>query len=113
MAQTPEGRVKAAVRKVLDTYGVWYYMPVQTGWGTAGIPDFVCCDRGLFLSIETKAPGKLNNLSPHQRRIGAEIQQAKGIWLVVDNAQVVEDYFSGRAKKIAVKGKIKKPKRKA
>lgn len=38
---TPEGKVKAQIRKVLDRYGVYYFMPVQSGLGAAGL-DFHC-----------------------------------------------------------------------
>jgi hypothetical protein len=33
MAATPEGRVKAAVKKLLTKHGVYFYMPVQNGMG--------------------------------------------------------------------------------
>lgn len=87
MAMTPEGRVKAAVKKWLKERGIWFYMPVQNGMGVTGVPDFICCWRGSFLSIETKAPGKRNNLSANQERIGQLIRDAGGIWLVVDDVE--------------------------
>ena len=59
MADTPEGKLKKAVKKELKKRGIWYFMPMQNGMGVVGIPDFVCCDAGWFLAIETKAPGKL------------------------------------------------------
>jgi Holliday junction resolvase len=52
---TPEGRVKAAVRKVLDAEGVYYFMPAANGFGRAGIPDIICCVQGFFLALELKA----------------------------------------------------------
>lgn len=93
MALTPEGRVKEAVKKLLKAHGIWYYMPVQNGMGVVGIPDFVCCDHGLFLAIETKAPGKRNNLSPNQVKRIAEIRNAGGAVLVVDDPQQLKDYL--------------------
>lgn len=56
---TPEGRVKAAVKRVLQKYGVdlYAYMPVPSGYGAVSI-DFLVCYRGRFIAIETKAPGK-------------------------------------------------------
>jgi hypothetical protein len=93
MALTPEGRVKAAVKKILKDHGIWYYMPVQNGMGVVGIPDFICCDKGMFLAIETKAPGKRRNLSPNQEHRIAEIHQAGGSVLVVDDPQQLKDYL--------------------
>ncbi|RME03076.1 MAG: hypothetical protein D6816_10685 [Bacteroidetes bacterium] len=58
---TPEGKVKEEVKKILKEFGddVWWFMPVPTGYGTRGVPDFIVCLRGTFVAIETKSgPGK-------------------------------------------------------
>ena len=52
---TPEGKVKATVRKLLAQYGAYYTMPLGAGFGVAGVPDFLCCVDGVFLAVETKA----------------------------------------------------------
>lgn len=53
--------MKTRVKKVLDTYGVYYLMPVQFGIGATGV-DFHCAVEWNGLSIaffiETKAPNK-------------------------------------------------------
>ena len=41
MARTPEGAVKAAVKKILDEMGIYHFSPVQNGMGRAGIPDII------------------------------------------------------------------------
>jgi hypothetical protein len=87
MAMTPEGRVKAAVKKYLKERGVWFFMPVQNGMGVVGIPDLICCWNGKFLAIETKAPGKLNALTPNQRHRITEIREAGGMALVIDDVE--------------------------
>lgn len=97
MARTPEGRVKDAVKAYLKSEGVWFYMPMQSGIGVVGIPDFICCWAGKFLAIETKAPGKRNNTTPNQKARIAEIQAAAGLAIVVDDvAQVREVIENGR-----------------
>lgn len=96
MAGTPEGKVKAAVKKLLKERSIWYYMPVQNGMGVVGIPDFICCWEGKFLAIETKAPGKIHNVTANQRNRIKEIRQAHGFALVVDNAKDLEDWLDGR-----------------
>ena len=57
MALTPEGKVKEKVKKILKRRGVWFFMPRGTTFGTAGVPDFICCHEGRLLAIETKAGG--------------------------------------------------------
>lgn len=94
MARTPEGKVKDDVKKVLKEFGIWYYMPVQNGMGRVGIPDFVCCDNGRFLTIETKAPGKTGSLTENQLRVTQEINAAGGATIVTDNAETVRRYIT-------------------
>lgn len=51
-----EADVKAEVKKVLKSYGdrIWWFMPVPTGFGVQGVPDFICSFAGRFVGIETK-----------------------------------------------------------
>lgn len=55
MAQTPEKKVKDAVKKILNAHSAYYFSPVTGGFGTSGIPDIVACIKGKFVGIETKA----------------------------------------------------------
>jgi hypothetical protein len=54
---TPEGKVKERLKKLLKKYGVYYHMPVMNGMGAPTL-DFICCYKGRYLAIETKAPGQ-------------------------------------------------------
>jgi len=85
MATTPEGRVKAKVKEWLRSRGVWFCMPMGTGFGVNGVPDFICCWDGMFFSIETKAPGKIKNVTVGQQRQMELIRKAGGIALVIDD----------------------------
>lgn len=85
MATTPEGKVKADVKKYLKEIGAWYYMPVSNGMGRVGCPDFLICYKGQFVACETKAPGKIKNTTPNQQRELAGVADAKGLACVVDN----------------------------
>jgi hypothetical protein len=90
---TPEGKVKDAVKKVLKKHGIWYFMPMQNGFGVVGVPDFICCFHGMFLGVETKAPGKREQTTPNQDRVLREIVEHGGYTLVVDDAKQLEDYI--------------------
>lgn len=56
---TPEGHVKAKLRRVLEGYtqGLYCYWPVPSGYGKTSL-DVIGCYRGRFFSVETKAEGK-------------------------------------------------------
>lgn len=83
---TPEGRVKAQIKGFLRTLPeCWFYMPVQNGMGTVGIPDIIACIRGVFVAIECKAPGKLGNLTANQANTLNAVQASGGIAMVVDS----------------------------
>jgi hypothetical protein len=90
---TPEGKVKADVKKFLKAVGCWYFLPVSNGMGQVGIPDFICCDQGRFVAIETKAPGKISNTTANQDRVISEIKLAGGSAVVVDNVEQVKSFF--------------------
>lgn len=91
---TPEGRVKAAVKKFLVESEAYFYMPMSNGMGRVGVPDFVCCWKGLFIAIETKAPGKIKNTTPNQDREIAAIRQAGGSAIVIDDVQQLKELFT-------------------
>jgi hypothetical protein len=86
MAMTPERRVKAKVRKVLDALGAYYVMPVTGGYGNSGAPDFLVCLRGRFVGIECKA-GK-NTTTPLQEKNLRQIEKSGGVSLVVNDENV-------------------------
>jgi hypothetical protein len=52
---TPESKVKEKIKKVLKAHDVYYAMPIGTGYGNSGVPDFLCCVNGYFVGIEAKA----------------------------------------------------------
>ena len=85
MASTPEGRVKDAIKKFLRQRGAWFFMPVSNGMGQVGIPDIICCYKGIFVAIEAKAPGKRGNVTENQKRVLLEILNAQGYAWVIDD----------------------------
>jgi len=91
MATTPEGRVKAAVKKRLNALGIWHFSPVSNGMGVHGIPDIICCWGGRFMGLEIKAPGKRANTSALQDRQLAAIREAGGVAVVIDDVSQLDE----------------------
>jgi len=82
---TPEGKIKAMVKRGLDKLPrVYRFMPVQNGMGAPGL-DFFLCINGVFVAIETKAPGK--KLTPRQETTMQEICAAGGFAFMIDSQE--------------------------
>jgi Holliday junction resolvase len=88
---TPEKAVKAKVKAVLESEGVYYFMPPANGFGRSGVPDIVACVNGLFFGIECKANG--NKPTALQIREIEAIRRSNGVAVVVDetNWDMVRD----------------------
>jgi len=82
MAATPEKLVKEKIKKILKEHDVWYAMPMGTGYGNSGVPDFLCCVNGKFLAIEAKA-GKGIPTALQEKNM-RDIEKAGGRALVVN-----------------------------
>ena len=82
---TPEGKVKAKVSALLKNYeGLWYYMPVPSGYGKSTL-DYLGCYKGMFFAIETKAPtGGTPEPTDRQKVVIAEMRKAGGVVFVTD-----------------------------
>jgi hypothetical protein len=90
--KTPEGKVKDAVKKHLDSIGAYYFMPVQTGYGETTV-DFLVCHRGMFIAIETKAPGKLTPTA-RQARSMAKVRKAGGFAICVNDVEQLKPHVA-------------------
>ena len=90
MAQTPEGKVKDKIKVILKRHDVYYAMPIGTGFGNAGVPDFLCCvpPNGVFLAIEAKA-GKGKTTALQDKHIDAILERG-GEALVVNEDDFIK-----------------------
>jgi hypothetical protein len=86
VAATPEGRVKTKIKKILKDNGVYYAMPIGTGYGSSGVPDFLCCVNGNFLAIEAKA-GKGTTTALQEKNL-REIKECGGTAAVIAEEQL-------------------------
>lgn len=84
---TPEAKVKKRVKEILKNLGAYYVMPVTSGYGNSGAPDFLVCYQGKFIGIECKA-GKGRVTALQQRNL--DLIDNAGGWSFVINEENVE-----------------------
>lgn len=90
MATTPEGKVKKAVKALLDAAGAYSFRPVSNGMGAMGVPDVIGVLRGRFIGVEVKAgKGKPTELQLQALR---RIHEAGGLALIINETNL--DYLS-------------------
>jgi len=94
MAQTPEAKVKKQIKGILEKHGVYYAMPIGSGFGNSGVPDFLCCVNGKFLAIEAKAG--FNQPTALQTKHFCEIKKRFGVAIVVRETSM--DFLEGTIK---------------
>jgi len=88
VADTPEKKVKLAVKKILDSLGIYHFSPFMAGMGRAGVPDIIACYNGRFLGIECKA-GKGKTTALQDRELAA-IDAAGGLTFVARETNLDE-----------------------
>jgi hypothetical protein len=86
MANTPEALVKKRIRKILEESKAYFAMPIGTGYGNSGVPDFLICNRGGFIAIEAKA-GKGKTTALQESHL-AKIRDAGGIAIVINEENI-------------------------
>ena len=89
MATTPEAKVKAKIKTILKEHNVYYAMPIGSGYGNAGVPDFLCCVNGYFVAIEAKA-GKGEPTALQWKNLDA-INEAGGYACIINETNL--DYL--------------------
>lgn len=99
---TPEAKVKAKIKALLKEHNVYYAMPIGTGYGNAGVPDFLCCAGGTFLAIEAKA-GKGTTTALQEKNL-RQIRECKGTALVINENDLT---MLGEVLKSLVQGETK------
>jgi hypothetical protein len=97
MGLKPEVLVKKKIRTILDEFSAYYAMPVGSGYGSSGVPDFLVCCNGRF--IEAKAG--TNKPTALQQHNIERIFDAGGYALVIneDNLHVLTELLEWTTKK--------------
>lgn len=100
-----EANLQARCIKIARKYGAYVYKNVQNELTERGRPDLTLCvpisieqyrhlfkDKkiGLFVGVELKREGHLNELSKPQEIVGNKIKQAGGIWVAIDDSNLLD-----------------------
>lgn len=76
----PETRIQHAIQRWLKEEGIFVFKVHGSEFMMAGLPDLICCVRGLFVGIETKTPaGKVSRRQAYVHRC---IREAGGVVIV-------------------------------
>jgi hypothetical protein len=78
---TPEGRVKAKLKKQLVAYGYYQEWHVPVGYGKQGV-DCLVCAHGRFIAIECKREG-IETPTPRQAAVMREMRKAGALTYLV------------------------------
>lgn len=81
---TPEGKIKDQVKQVLKHYDAYWHAPMQNGMGAPTL-DFICCYKGQYFAVETKADEKTKPTLRQIITIG-KIEAAGGKVFVIGGA---------------------------
>jgi hypothetical protein len=84
---TPEGKVKAAIKAYLNALGAFHRWPVSNGMGADQL-DCYGCHCGLYFTIEVKRDDKPAKATPRQLAHIERVKAAGGIAIV---ATCIED----------------------
>lgn len=84
MGFTPEGKIKARVRRILEINKVYHFMPATGGYGRSGVPDIVGCLKGKFFGVECKASPDKKPTMLQQRELD-RIQYEGGVVFIVSD----------------------------
>ena len=90
---TPESKTKKIIEKYLKKYNLYYFMPAQGAYSKKGVPDFIICYDGRFLSIEAKKDGyKDKDVTELQKLTHEKIRNTNGIAIVISNEEEMKQF---------------------
>jgi hypothetical protein len=81
--------LKASIRQLLDTVGIFHWNAWGGPMSPKGVPDLICCQNGRMIGIEVKTPH--GRVSPEQEEFIRRINEAGGLALVVRSLDDVLD----------------------
>ena len=76
---TPEGRLKKAIKDLLNGCGAFWSMIPEGSYAKTGDPDMVACYKGCYIAIEAKAGSQQSDWQKLRQR---QIEAANGFYLL-------------------------------
>ncbi len=74
-----EKQLENKMKGYLKSKNIYHFKVHGNGFMRAGIPDLICCVKGLFVAIEVKRPDGKGKLSKLQEINIEQIQESGGI----------------------------------
>lgn len=92
MAKTKEGGIKAQINKVLTAPDIYSFMPVQMGYGKAGL-DYHCgiTWKSVMLAFWIEAKENNKEPTPRQNELIKELRQRKAKVFTIRNIGGIEE----------------------
>lgn len=100
-----ESAIQEGMMRVFRQRGAYVYKNAQNEYTEKGRPDLSACvpvtikrllelfgedtKVGVFVSVEVKRPGHLNEVSEAQKIVGNKIQTAGGFWFLSDDVKEI------------------------
>lgn len=88
-----ESQLTSQIKNFLKTKGCYCEKIFGGGFQASGIPDILCCYKGLFVAIEVKSPTHKGRASDIQKLKIRAIRNAGGIAFITDSLEEVERIF--------------------
>ena len=88
-----EGQLTSQIKNYLASKGAYCEKIFGGGYQSSGIPDILCCYKGLFIAIEVKSPTGKGRASDIQKLKIKKIRESGGIAFVTDNLDEVKRLF--------------------
>ena len=85
-----EGQLTSQIKNYLASKGAYCEKIFGGGYQSSGIPDILCCYKGLFIGIEVKSPTGKGRASDIQKLKIKAIRDAGGVAFITDNIEDVE-----------------------
>lgn len=84
-----EQQIQKKIFKYLISVGAYVIKVISAS--KAGVPDIICCYKGIFIAIEVKTPGTRDNVSALQQYNLEQVMKAGGLTLVAWEVEQVEE----------------------